>query len=229
VSGFALPGGVEISDRIATGLHRMMDDLRGARWYAYPWEGLEDDLAAAGEDGVLVLGYGSLINRTSASRTVTSNTRRAAISFGLRRVFNYEIPLDNERYEFTADPLARAALNVRVTGVVEDAVNGVLMDVPLVDVAAFRAREVAYDLVQLPCIWWGDPDPTPFPAWVVRSPEDATGRTNNGIVPHRGYYDLCRRGASRFGDSYLAFWLATTYLADGITAVADWEQQRPAE
>lgn len=219
-----LPGGVAVPAVAVEALQKLKRALDGAPWYRYPWEGLEDELVQSGQEEVSLLGYGSLVSRTSAALTVTSQDRVAAIGFGIRRVFNYEIPADNPRYPPTGDAAARAALNVRMTDTVEDAVNGVLLDVPLADIDPLRKREVAYDLLQIPCLPWGELERDPTPAWVVRSPEDGRGRTNNTLTPHPDYYNLCRSGASRFGDSYLAFWLRTTFLADGVTPVADWEE-----
>jgi cation transport regulator ChaC len=224
VKVLTLPGGVAVPAATVEALRRMKHALDDAPWYRYPWEGLEDDLIASGREEIALLGYGSLVSRTSAALTVSSHDRVAAIGFGIRRVFNYEIPADNPRYSPTDDAAARAALNVRLTDTVNDAVNGVLLDVPLVDIDALRKREVAYDLLQVPCLLWGELERNPTPAWIVRSPEDGRGRTNNTLTPHPDYYNLCRSGAARFGDSYLAFWLGTTYLADGVTPVAKWEE-----
>ena len=55
--------------------------------YLYPWTGLEDDMRKANEDGVPVLGYGSLINHNSAARTLNPRTLATcvpAIVFGAR-------------------------------------------------------------------------------------------------------------------------------------------------
>jgi cation transport regulator ChaC len=223
-----LPGGIAVPAATVEALQKLKQALDDASWYPYPWEGLEDDLVKSGREEIALLGYGSLVSRTSAALTVTSRDRVAAIGFGIRRVFNYEIPRDNPRYPAAGDAAARAALNVRLTETVGDAVNGVLLDVPRADIDALRKREVAYDLLQVPCLLWGELERDPTPAWVVRSPEDGNGRTNNALTPHPDYYNLCRTGASRFGDSYLAFWLGTTYLADGVTPVAEWEENRSA-
>ncbi len=149
-----------------------------------------------------------------------------AVVFGARRVFNYKMPSDNERYGPPVDPLARAALNVRMTDDPADLVNGVVINIALDDIPATRTREVAYDLVPAACLDWRRLSQPLSVVYVLRCPEspwEGRNYTDAQLAPHREYYSVCRDGAMDFGARFLELWLATTYLADGVTPVAKWE------
>ncbi|NIM51303.1 MAG: hypothetical protein GTO22_18970 [Gemmatimonadales bacterium] len=205
-----------------------MATAEGARSYSYPWEMLETDLVGQHPSRLLVLGYGSLVNRTSAGYTLSESTGIPAVAFGVRRIFNYLIPERNPRYGPPPNSMARAALNVIPTGQISDMVNGVLLEVPLGDVAAFRSREVGYDLLPVACIRWHERKKPPFLGYVLHCPDeprDGLVRTATDIEPHPVYYRVCREGAAEIGDSFLDLWLATTYLADRATPVGQWERE----
>jgi len=194
--------------------------------HVYPWDSLEEGLRQKGRDGLLVLAYGSLVNRASAAHTLTQTAGTPAIGFGIRRVFNYIVPEHNPRYGPPPDSVTRAALNVVPTGRIGDVVNGVLLEVPLDEIGAFRSREVGYDLVSVPCIPWHDRNAPPFLAHTLHCPDEPRGgvvRTAQGINPHPEYYRVCREGAEELGESFLETWLATSFLADLSTPVRLWE------
>lgn len=209
-------------------LRKMAEALREPV-YPYPWELLEEDLKRCGLSGISIVGYGSLVNPVSATKTLrdaTVSRSRPVIAFGVRRVFNYEIPPGKGWAIAPAKPHARAALNVRVTGEIDDAVNGILVQISPAEIPAIRAREVGYDLVPVACLDWQGMEQPPFVAYILRCPDDPrNGRrlTNDRIEPHRDYYLLCRHGAAEIGVEFLRAWLATTYLADAVTPVAEWE------
>ena len=200
---------------------------------AYPWSGLEQELDRRSRDSLTVLAYGSLLHRDSALVTLSEAafaTRRPAVAFGTRRVFEYVIPADNPRYEPTPVPDAVAALNVRITGQLTDMTNGIALDLPRPDLEAFRGREVGYDLVLVPCLDWADSVRGPFFAHILSCPgtDGPEGcRTRDGIMPHPDYYRICREGAAVLGDDFLQLWLRTTYLADAETSAAAWEDGLP--
>jgi len=177
--------------------------------------------------GVLSLvGYGSLVNEGSAAVTISKGARVPVIAFGVRRIFNYEMSLPHPRYGNPADPLARAALNVAATGRPEDMTNGIMVDVPIVDIPALRKREPGYDLIPVACIHWSQRELPPFVAYVLLAPDEPREgkvHTNSEIEPHRQYYELCREGAVRISEDFLQFWLDSTYLADAVTPMREWE------
>ncbi len=137
------------------------------------------------------------------------------------------MPADGGAYGPPVSPSARAALNVRPSGTIDDLLNGVLLEMPLAEIAQLCAREVGYDLEPIPCMLWDRVAAgQPFLAYVLQCPDEPRAslkRTNAALEPHRGYYRVCRDGALEFGDDFLRLWLSTTYLADQVTPVADWE------
>jgi hypothetical protein len=216
------------AEQTKTILHMMGEAAKEPK-YRYPWERLEENLEARSVSEIAVVGYGSLVNGASAGQTLSERslaTSRPVIAFGARRLFNYEIPSDVDRYAPAIHPLAGAALNALPTGKIEDIVNGIVMKLPLTDIPAIRGREVGYDLIPVVCLEWNNPEKPPFLAYILCCFDEERGgirRTNIKLEPHQGYYSVCRKGASEFGEEFLRLWLATTYLADGVTPVAEWE------
>lgn len=207
---------------------KMVDAAKEAR-YEYPWDGLEKEMEAKCLADITVVGYGSLVNNASAVRTISEEslaTSQPAIAFGARRLFNYEIPFGVDRYAPAIHPLARAALNALPTGKMEDIINGIVMKLPLTEIAAIRGREVGYDLIPVACLEWKEWEKSPFLAYILcclDEEREGVRHLNDNLEPHRGYYSVCRKGASEFGEEFLRLWLSTTYLADGVTPVAEWE------
>ncbi len=183
--------------------------LAGRPRLAYPWT----DVA----DGIPLLGYGSLMNAASAAQTLAPSRTRPVITFGVRRVFEYDMgDMAQSRYGEAPGALTRAALNVRFTGVAADAVNGVLFDVPAADVPALRLREIDYDLQPVVCLPWEEWAAPPFVAYVLSCPPTSS-RVNARLLPQSRYAQTCRDGAASVSPTFLAAYLASTYLADGVT------------
>jgi hypothetical protein len=208
---------------------RMMAKAAKETRYRYPWDGLEDGMKANCLTDISMIGYGSLANSESAGQTLSEEVLRSfqpVIAFGVRRLFNYEMPDDVTRYAPAIHPLAKAALNANSTGKIDDIINGIVMKLSITEIPAMRKREVGYDLVPVACLEWNDLERPPFLAYILccfDEPRQGKRHTNNNIEPHRGYYAVCRKGASKFGEKFLRLWLNTTYLADGVTPVAEWE------
>jgi hypothetical protein len=178
----------------------------------YPWDGLEDRFRGG---GLPLVGYGSLVNAASAAVTLGPETVAAlepVVAFGGRRLFDYAMKEIPPRYDVPAGPRERAALDVRVTDDPRDAFNGVRLVLPPEDVEAFREREKEYDLTPFVCLPWSDLDAVPDLVWGLTCPDPA-----RDVDPHPRYVEVCREGARSFGEDFLAFWRATTYLADGVT------------
>lgn len=188
----------------------------------YPWVGLEDLLDVAGQASVELVGYGSLLEPSSARRTVPhtpDDGHDPVLAWGAYRIFNRAMSGEGaNRYGVVSGSAERAALNVAWTGSVAHGFNARLLPVRVEDVAALRAREVAYDLV--PVVWrpWAQPDAEPAVAFAL----SAADRPHEGVVPTRadvlpcpGYLEVCRRGARRVSAEFEALFVATTVLADG--------------
>ncbi len=223
-----LPG-VHLSTAQTEAVSKMIACVAKEPSYHYPWDTLEEKLGASSTSEIIIVGYGSLLNISSAAHTLSEqslSTCQPVIAFGARRLFNYEMPLDIDRYAAPIHSVARAALNVRITGKVDDVVNGIAVKLPPGDIPAMRKREVGYDLVPVACLRWNEFTKPPFQAHILccfDEPREGQRHTSDKIEPHRHYYSLCREGASKFGEEFLRLWLATTYLADEITPVAQWE------
>jgi len=212
-------------------ISRVRDALARARTlpsFPYPWRDLEAWVEHQDSGAVPVLGYGSLVNAESAQRTITRDlpgNRVPVVAFGARREFTYRIPEGHARYA-DLDERARAALNTRVTYLAEDVLNGVVVMVGRDEIEAFREREIAYDLRPLVVMDWHGADADLATTYVLECPDaarDGYHRYNAEILPHAGYYELCREGARSFGDGFLRFWTETTFLGDG-TSIADWDR-----
>ncbi len=193
--------------------------------YDYPWDGLEADLSELHGGSLKLLGYGSLINRESAARTLTSDVLTPTVAIGARRIFNYES--NRPSLAPSTDPRARAVLNVVVTRQREDLVNGMLIEVPLEDIKPLRDREIRYDLKPVACVDWNRRDEPPFVGYILECSGDGQPHgkqvIRGDIEPNHRYYRLCRDGVTAVDEEFLQLWLDTTYLADGKTPVRDWE------
>ncbi len=207
----------------------MMATVKRDLVFRYPWDGLEQTLGERAHTALPIVGYGSMLNRESAALTLgdrSLGSSQPVVAFGARRIFDYEIPEDVDRYASATHPSARAALNVLSTGELDDVVNGILIHVVVDDIPALKGREIGYDLVPAACLEWNAQQRPPFMAYVLsypREPGDGERHANNWITPNHDYYLKCRSGAQSLGEGFLKLWLATTYLADGVTPVAQWE------
>ncbi|MCK5055080.1 MAG: hypothetical protein KAT34_00375 [Candidatus Aminicenantes bacterium] len=224
-----LPEGIVLSEEQPKLLLEKFGEARRETGYLYPWEGLEEKVRRMERSTLPFVGYGSLLNSSSAALTLNKETlqhRRPIIVFWSHRIFNYDMGEVVGRYGKPKRKLESAALNVRLTESLNDTMNAVLVEIPLIDIKALRKREIGYDLKAVVCLDWNELGEQPFIAYLLLcSDEPRLGhkRTDNTLLPHRKYYQVCREGAKEFGEPFLQYWLSTTYLADGVTSVANWE------
>lgn len=207
----------------------LIAELKSRAIHIFPWDGLKDQLQIASQTHLPLVGYGSLLSSASAARTISgaapADARPCVLGFGVRRLFNYEMPASLlTRYGTALDSPARAALNVQVTHDIHDAVNGVLVQVSASDLPALRERERGYDLVPIVCVPWESAVAAePFVAYVLATPDEQLLNrrwTRTDIEPHAAYLRLCCDAARAVSDEFLNFFFATTFLADGRTAVS---------
>jgi hypothetical protein len=218
---------------VRAGLQEPLKTLEGTG-LEYPWNGLEEAVAKMPEEKLLLVGYGSLLNRDSAARTIKDTPREGhppVVALGARRVFNYVIPKPLLRsYGTNFPPRERAALNLDYTRSPTDALNGRLLTVAPADIAALRKREFGYDLRPVVCARWGDWEAAPFTAYVLVAVEGTRGGRqviDNDALPHPLYAGLCRAGAHAVSDAFLRLYQETTFLADRKTSLAQWEKEHP--
>lgn len=222
-----------VPSKMRTSLRAGLKTLDGTG-FAYPWNGLEEAVAEMPERKLLLVGYGSLLNRDSAARTIKDTPPEGhppVLALGARRVFNYVMPEALlKSYGGNFPPRERAALNVDYTRSSADALNGRLLTVAPVDIAALRKREFGYDLRPVFCVRWGEWEAKPFTAYVLVAAEGTVGGRqviDNDALPHRLYAGLCRAGAHAVSEAFLQLYLETTFLADRKTNLAEWEKEHP--
>ncbi|MGK5595360.1 MAG: gamma-glutamylcyclotransferase family protein [Parachlamydiaceae bacterium] len=185
---------------------------------------------------VLIFGYGSLINPQSAARSLTPSAMRTyqpAIAFGMRRIFNRKMSDSNVIVKW--GPLERAS-NVGMLNVVKsqntgDLLNGVTFEVNKEDLASLIQRELGYDLVPIPVIFWEEAKIEPYPvvkiAYIFAAPDETRqGQVfvSHCINPVPGYALASKEGAALNGEEFLQLWLESTLLADGETTFGEWEK-----
>ena len=220
---------INITPKQIREIEQKLMEIKKEKYYTYPWNGIKDEFQSKNLDKIVFIGYGSILNSESAVQTFPNlphNSFKPVLAFGVRRIFNYEMPFKIDRYEPPDNPINRAALNTIHTGRINDIVNGILVRLPLNYIPHFRSREVGYDLVPVIYVDWFKKNGPLKIAYILSCPDEIRkghNRINNNILPHKNYYNVCKEGANEYGESFLQYWLSTTYLADGFTQVKDWE------
>ncbi len=183
---------------------------------------------------VPIFGYGSLINKVSAGRSVKPealDTMRPVIAFGAKRLFGYNARA-SERWG-VLDPKERAMLNIVPSWNLTDRVNGVVLEVDAEDLASLVEREVGYDLVPILVATWNDDhEADPVLNLEVAYTFSASSELRDNVLytatqfyPVRGYLKAVRDGAAEFGETFARFWEATTFLGNGTTSVDEWDEK----
>jgi hypothetical protein len=198
--------------------------------YEYPYKNLPDQLKKMGKKDIILFTYGSLISYTSANKTLskkTLETRKPAVAFGIRRVFDRDVPIrKGSKWKLTNDEKARGMLNVIDTHNSFDMVNGVIVNVPIEELNEILIREVGYDLVPVLCIDWdlcNSSSPESYIAYTFRAKQKSQ-YTSQNIKPRPGYYELVRDAAKEYGPLFYTIWINTTYCSDGNTSIRSWEK-----
>lgn len=206
--------------------------LKGTSPFDYPWIGLEEYLQEQDINEIYLIGYGSLMNPTSAARTVKEPAEPVLV-FGVDRLFNYNRVLSSLTKGQPDNPSMRANLNVRMSKDLHHAINAVVIKIPIDEIENLRDREVGYDLIPVIALPWKDFKGSPFNAhfflaYILTVPEetvlDGQELTNPEILPYLPYYNMTREGAASYGDDFLQVYLNTTYLGDGKTTIYEWEK-----
>jgi hypothetical protein len=202
--------------------------------FEYPWKGLEEGVTAMPNKRLPLVGYGSLLNRESAARTIKETPAEGyppVVALGALRVFNYVIPESRLKLDGpTHLPRERAALNVIYTKSPAHALNGRLLMVAPEDLTALREREFGYDLRPVSCLRWLDWNGAPFIAYIlVAANSEVDGRRviDDDALPNPSYSRVCRAGAKAVSVDFLQLYLHTTYLGDRKTTLAVWERDHP--
>lgn len=182
-----------------------------------------------------IFGYGSLMNPTSASRSISPEavqSMRPVVAFRLKRIFNKDAgDVTKRRPDLKENE--RAFLNVEPTTTYGSVINGVVLEATPSDLAQLIQRERGYDLVPILVVDWGDimarkPSPHIQIAYTFITPPELRQGVNyirTTCYPIRFYLRLVQEGAATYGDDFLNFWNASTYMGDGTTLITHWDQQ----
>lgn len=211
-------------------LTRYSHELKNYPTYTYPYPELSEKLATEGKSSLPLFIYGSLIDEKSAARTLSTKaiaTRRPALAFGMKRVFNRDVPINPESsFGLPCNANARGMLNVAKTEHLENFMNGVILDIPLDEIPALMKRETGYNLVPVVVADWNALNIGKIRysiAYILQAPS-GSAYVNANILPRPGYYELARDAAKQYGPFYEMLWYNSTFMADGKTPVIMWER-----
>lgn len=210
---------------------KAQEDAKRETYWVYPYPQIGTILRQQGKKSILIFNYGSLMDPSSAAHTFSEAsmaTRRPAVAFGVRRLFDRDVPLRSEsKWGIPKDPHARGMLNVLLSDKPEDFINGVLIDVALEDIPKMLLREEEYNLAPVVVQEWHNVFDTVQPRYLIAhifyAPQNH-GATNATLFPRPGYYELTRDASLIYGELFYKIWLKTTYLADGVTPITEWEK-----
>jgi hypothetical protein len=207
------------------------EKTRSRHHWVYPWTDLEEQLS---DRPLHLIGYGSLMNRASAFRTLGDYDALnpiPGVAFGGERVYEYFMSdAVVNRYGVKTEPNERAALNVRKTSTLASHFNGVLLTISRDAVEPLREREKNYDLFAMPFLPWGTDEFFEGTAYCLVANQNSDGTIRSHLMPHPGYHEVCLSGAKSQTDStaFCDMFLSTTSLWDG-TKLSDWKHTLEGE
>lgn len=212
-----------------------MPDLMTYPTYRYPNDGHEHVLNVYPNGKILVFGYGSLMNRVSAAKTIKAesvDTMETALAFGAKRVFNYKAS-KTRHWQEDLDEKEKAMLNLAQTFNISSLVNGVTIEVDLEDFSRLVLREIGYDLVPILVVSEKDIlDEHPnldvrvaYTFVAMNELRDHINYTSTKYYPVRGYLHAVQEASAMHGERFAKTWNKTTYMADGTTLIDNWDQR----
>lgn len=201
----------------------------------YPNKDYTDVLERFPQDKILVFGYGSLMNKQSAARSIKQDaidSMHPAIAFGVKRIFNYQAT-KTDHWGSNQDAKEKAMLNLTSSFDQSSMANGLLMQVDKQDLMNLIKRETGYDLVPILVVSWNDvinrnPNLEVQIAYTFVAVEELREHidyTSTEFYPVRGYLKAVQEGAAAYGEDFYKFWNTTTFLADGTTTVERWDKE----
>ena len=201
----------------------------------YPNRGYEKILEKYENQKVLLFGYGSLMNKESASRSLKPEAVESmvpVVAFGVKRIFNYKAS-KTDQWGRDLNPLEKAMLNLIPTTTYKSIANGVMIEVDQEDFMRLVQREVGYDLMPILVADWDsviaeNPCVKMQVAYTFIVPDEirnGVDYTQTKYYPVRGYLHASEDGASVFGKAFLKLFDYTSFLANGTTRVNQWDQK----
>lgn len=203
-------------------------------FFQYPNDGHQEIVNHFPSGKVLLFGYGSLMNKVSAARSMkveAVESMEPAIAFGVKRLFNYKVT-DPSRWGTEQNRKERAMLNIAQTLNIGYMANGVVLEVDAEDLTKLVSRETGYDLVPILVASWNEvmnqnPEIEIRIAYTfvaVNELRNNTAYTSTEYYPVLGYLHAVQEASQAYGSEFAVFWNATTYLADGTTPIEDWDE-----
>lgn len=229
----ALPWDAEYEKILLQRAGEKLPELVTYPFFQYPNQEHAETVKYFPNGKVLIFGYGSLMNKTSASRSLKPEavaTIQPAFAFGVKRLFNY-VMANTERYGET-NRKEKAMLNMTQTLNLKSIANGVTIEVDSEDLAKLVERETGYDLVPILVTSWDEaveqnPEPNIRIAYAfvaVHELRDHIDYTSTEFYPVRGYLNMIQEASLAYGEDFARIWNETTYLADGTTPVETWDK-----
>lgn len=198
-------------------------------FYQYPNDGHQELVDHFPSGKVLLFGYGSLMNKVSAARSMKPEaveSMEPVVAFGVKRLFNYKVT-DPSRWGPEKSHKERAMLNIAQTLNISNMANGVVIEVDAEDLTRLVSRETGYDLVPILVASWDDvmnensdvKIRVAYTFVAVNELRNNTSYTSTEYYPVLGYLHAVQDASEAYGDEFASFWNATTYLADGTTPI----------
>lgn len=210
-----------------------LPDLTAYSFFQYPNEGHQEIFKHFSSDKALLFGYGSLMNKDSAARSIKKEAVKSmqpAIAFGVKRIFNYKV---SDASSWGAkDKKERAMLNLSQTLNISSMANGVVFEVDAEDLTKLVNREVGYDLVPILVASWDDMMSRnshieihiAYTFVAANELRDNTSYISTDYYPVMGYLHAVQDAAKNYGPEFAEFWNKTTYLANGTTQIDNWDE-----
>ena len=232
---FSFPLKQEYQELVLTRVSKQLPYLVTFPSYTYPNTGFEKVSTRFPNGKVRIFGYGSLMNKLSASRSLKPEALESmcpSVAFGLKRLFNYKAA-KTEHWGANQDAKEKAMLNIVQTLNIASIVNGVTVEVDPEDFKQLVKRETGYDLVPILVASWGDiraenPELRIQVAYTFSASSELRNHidyTSTKYYPVRGYLHAVQEAASAYGEEFACMWNATTYLADGTTRLNEWDEK----
>lgn len=211
-----------------------LPDLITFPFFQYPNDGHQTIVNHFPSGKVPLFGYGSLMNKVSAARSMKPEaveSMEPAIAFGVKRLFNYKVT-DPSRWGADQNLKERAMLNIAQTLNIGYMANGVVFEVDAEDLTKLVSRETGYDLVPILVASWNEamnqnPEIEIRVAYTfvaVNELRNNTAYTSTEYYPVLGYLHAVQEASQAYGLEFASFWNATTYLADGTTPIEGWDE-----
>ncbi|CCB85737.1 putative uncharacterized protein [Parachlamydia acanthamoebae UV-7] len=200
-----------------------------------PINDLEVILKKFPDEKILLFDYGDLMNIEIASSSLSEKTiqsMKPAIAFGFKRLFNYKSK-DPSVWGKGVQDNEKALLNLEPMTTYKSIVNGVVLEIGEEDLSQLVTEKAGYDLVPLLIADWNEalsqnPEVKIQIAYTFIAPSelrDNIAYTQTHYYPIRGNLFAVQQGAVIYGERFLDFLNATTYMANGTTLTKDWDQR----